>query len=343
MRSRFLAWSELEALSETGDVRGFSSALAGTPYRRSLESALVRLSGQEAIAWALRDDMARTVAQIRRFYRDDAAAKVAIILRAYDVQNLKAVLRELESRAAPDELAPALAPAVELPHDVLHELAQAASPRAAIDLLASMAMPFAAPLVRLRAERPGAGLLEMELALDKWYFQQAFDALREGVEETLLDALRLDADLINLQTVLRLAAMPEEHAALQSWLGTGDTGHLFVGPGRLSIDLLTHAATRTSPADAVSLFAQTRYENALSAGMEAYRQNARLSSFERQLYRQRLATMAHLIIRQPLGIGVVLGYLALKTNEVNNLRWIAGGVALAMKPDRIRAELVYLS
>jgi len=36
---------------------------------------------------------------------------------------------------------------------------------------------------------------------------------------------------------------------------------------------------------------------------------------------------------------VVLGYVALKINEINNIRWIAHGITLGAKPDDIRAGL----
>jgi vacuolar-type H+-ATPase subunit C/Vma6 len=40
-----------------------------------------------------------------------------------------------------------------------------------------------------------------------------------------------------------------------------------------------------------------------------------------------------------LGIGVVLGYIAIKTNEVSNIRWIAHGIDLGLKAETIRNEL----
>ena len=49
--------------------------------------------------------------------------------------------------------------------------------------------------------------------------------------------------------------------------------------------------------------------------------------------------MAAQISRDPLGIGVLLGYVALKVNEVANLRWIAQGINLGLKSEAIRAGL----
>ncbi|MDT8306155.1 MAG: V-type ATPase subunit [Anaerolineae bacterium] len=343
MKSRLLSRRDLDALSDAGSLRALTAALAKTPYRRTLEAALVRLSEREAILVALRDDLEMTVTSLRRFYSGGAAARLNLLLSAYDVRNLKAVLRGLSSHATLGEIRTALMPAGTLAHDVLAELAQAPNARAAIDSVASMGLPFAAPLLRLRAEKPGATTQEMELRLDQWYFEQALEQAEGLQDETVLNALRLEADLVNVQTVLRLAGAPEEQDAIKDWLGTEVVNTLFVGPGRLPFELLARAARQESVAAAVEILAHTAYGAPLAAGMERYRRTGRLSSLERQLHRHRLALYSALIARQPLAIGVVLGYLALKMNEVDNLRWITNATHLGMKPTSIRAELVYAS
>lgn len=342
MKSRLLSRRDLDGLSDAGSLRALTAALAKTPYRRTLEATLVRLTEREAILEALRDDLEVTISSVRRFYNGSAATRVILLLNAYDVRNLKAVLRGLGSHVTLGEIRSALLPAGTLTHDVLAELAQALSARAAIDMVASMGLPFAGPLLRLRAEKPGATTQEMELRLDQWYFEQALETAQELQDETLLNALRLEADLVNVQTVLRLAAMPDEQRALGEWLGTEELDELFVGPGRIAFELLGHAARQESVAGAIEILGPTAYAAPLSAGVEPYRRTGRLSSFERQLHRFRLASYSALIARQPLAIGVVLGYLALKMNEVDNLRWITNATHLGMKPDSIRAELVYV-
>lgn len=341
MKSRLLTRRELDNLSEAGNIQALIADLARTPYRRPLEVALVHLVGREAVSRGVRAELEGTLARIHRFYDGDAGSNVELVLQVYDVHNLKAILRGLTSHATPGEIEAALLPVGQLTGDILAELARAANPRTAIDLLASMSLPSAIPLLRLRAERPGAGTLEMEVRLEQWYFEEAFARLQESRDETLAAALRLEADLTNVQTVLRLAAKPEEQDAIREWLGTDEVGSLLVGPGRIPLAMLVRAANRETVADAVQVLAETAYAGPLQAALSVYRETGRLSSFERQLHRYRLDTFARLIARDPLGIGVVLGYLALKVNEVNNLRWIANGIHLRMTPENIRAELMY--
>jgi V/A-type H+-transporting ATPase subunit C len=42
----------------------------------------------------------------------------------------------------------------------------------------------------------------------------------------------------------------------------------------------------------------------------------------------------------PLGVGITIGYLWAKQNEITNLRIIVKGTSVGMPPDRMRKELI---
>jgi vacuolar-type H+-ATPase subunit C/Vma6 len=161
--------------------------------------------------------------------------------------------------------------------------------------------------------------------------------------------MKLDADITNLLTVLRFAHAPVERKLyfkenrLGSRSGVLEEHRLFVGPGRLPFTLLSRAASQDTLKAAVETLTGTPYENALRNGLRAFEQSNQLSSFEKHLKRLHLDWNRRLIEKEPLGIGVLLGYLALKINEIGNLRWIANGVQLGLKPDAIRLELELIS
>jgi vacuolar-type H+-ATPase subunit C/Vma6 len=54
----------------------------------------------------------------------------------------------------------------------------------------------------------------------------------------------------------------------------------------------------------------------------------------------KLAKARMLMARDPLGIGVLWGYLALKTAEITNLRLIGTGLALHDPPQDIQRHLI---
>ena len=177
----------------------------------------------------------------------------------------------------------------------------------------------------------------MEVALDHWYF----DTVLAGAGGTTLrEAVALEADVTNMLTALRLVGVPDAAAILRERLGAADVTRLFVGPGHIPSALLAEAAHQESIPEAVDTLAATTYGGTLTGALQAYAASARLSVFERALTQRQLHYAAGLLAHDPLGIGVLLGYAALKTNEVANLRAIAQGLMLGEKPDRIRSELV---
>jgi len=128
---------------------------------------------------------------------------------------------------------------------------------------------------------------------------------------------------------------------LRAHFGTGETTVLFIGPGHIPLGLLAEAARQPSVTEAVNALAGTLYGATLQGAMEKYATANRLSVFERALMRQQLQHAVGFFAADPLGIGVLLGYVVLKTNEVANLRAIAQGLMLGEKSDRIRAELMF--
>lgn len=291
---------------------------------------------------ALQLDLIDTATRIRQFYSNTAAELVGRVLRTYDIHNIKAILRGLGKNAPTGEINATLLPIGDLSYSLLVEIAHASSPRHAIDLLASLNLPMAHPLLRLHGERPGAELPEMELALDQWYFHEGlYKQEAENQDQALIQsALKLEADITNLLTVLRFVYTPAERKLLRERFGTDRLETLLVGPGRIPLKDLALAADQSSLSGAVGLLPTQPYAAALQVGLDAYSESGRLSDFENQLQRLRLQWMSQWIVKDPLGIGVLLGYLALKFNEIRNLRWISKGINLRLNKEKIRIELV---
>ncbi len=344
MKSRLLSKRELETLAESGSLQGLIAALTMTAYRKPVETALARVGGLDCINEAIRIDLVSTLGHMRSFYNERPGEMVAIVLRTYDIYNLKAILRGLSKNASLREIQATLLPIGELRSDILMQLASASRPRGAIDKLASLGSPYAGPLIKLRAEQPGAELLNMEMALDRWHYLEACDFLRKEflTDEILYFNLNLDIDLVNLLTALRFVHAPAERKQLRERFGTDRLDVQFFGPGRLPIALLVRVADQQTIEAAVGALAGTLYEKPLIEGLRGFARSGKLSEFERQLNRFRLNWASKLITKDPLGIGVVLGYLALKINEVRNLRWTAQGIHLGLKLDSILAEMEFV-
>lgn len=338
MRSRLLSRQALEELAQVGSVQGLITALIDTAYREAVEAALVRLTGMDCLTQALRNDLVATLGRARTFYSGPAGELAALVLRRYDLHNVKTVLRGLERHISASEILANTLPIGELRPADLAELVRAANVRVAIDLLATWGIALARPLMEVRAVERGrdasAELFEMELALDRWHLHMARQAVAR-TDTVLQEALARDADVANIMTALRLVGAPVAQA------GRDNGARLFVEPGRVPFALLGEAARQESVPRAIEILAETPYGETLTGALDAYAASAHLSVFERALAQRQLQYAANLFAADPLGIGVLLGYVALKTNEVANIRAIAQGTMLGDKPERIRAELLF--
>jgi len=152
----------------------------------------------------------------------------------------------------------------------------------AIDRMASMRLPFAAPLLELRSSQPGASPQQIERSLEQWYFTQVASILKEdgSRDDLIARSIWLDADLVNLMVCLRHAHQPEENgrpADLLDWM---------VQPGSIRLDLLEQCISQPDVESCVRT-----------------------------------------------------GYIALKENEIYNLRQTALLIHLGFDPNEIIANL----
>jgi len=345
MKSRLLSSEQLLNLAEVENIELLLSDLSNTPYQRSVDVAIVRAFGFERITRVLQHHLIETAAKMRRFYSGTSAELISLILTRYDIHNLKAILRGLSQHVLPAQIVAALLPIGELEHSNLMQLVATERPRTVIDLLASMRFMIATPLIKLRSQKANATVAEMELCLEQWYFDYAAETL-ESLNETdsaLAQALLVEADLINLLAALRFVHAPHERQYMMEQLQISNLNQLFVRAGKLSYQVLEELAQSDGMQIAVEHLRSTVYSEAVSESLERYLKSKLLSEFERGLQRYRTWTLSRHIIKDPLGIGVPLGYLVLKENEIRNLRAIAWGIALGHNANNIKADLEFVA
>lgn len=341
MKSRLLSRQQLVELTAVESMSAFINALLKTSYQPLIELALVQFSGIDALNWARRRDLLQAVGKIRHFYEGRAAELAGWVMCRYDVDNLKALLRGLSHQVPADEILASTLPLGELKPADLAQLAAQTNMRAAIDLLSTWRIPLAHPLLALRAEQPGADLLQMELALERWYFHAAGQVAEACGAMSLRQSLRVRADTSNLMTALRLVGSTESAVFLGQHFKTDEATHLFVGPGTVPIETLMEIVRQSTLARAIGKLAGTPYEALFNVAMAHYKTTSRLSVFEFELARYQLNQAAYLLAGDALGVGVLIGYLALKTAEMRNLHRIAQGLELQEQPEQILQELIF--
>jgi len=254
---------------------------------------------------------------------------LGIAVRRWDLLNLKTILRGKHSRRSEDDIVQDLIPAGTLSEIRLRELLKQ-------DDLESLALTLATWDDRLAVPLKEKGpqytkdrdLVSLELALDRFYYDEALALVRDGdySSRRIREMLQGEIDAINLQTAFRL---PREDVT------DLDRDAFFVPGGKD----LPHA-----------LFLQIARAPTLSAGWketsrvvgESLDEPRSLGEAQDWLERTLTRRFARWYVGDPLSVDVAVGYLWMLYNEMSNLRLLARGKALEVPADRLEKELAFV-
>jgi ATP synthase A1 C subunit len=334
--SRLQPIQTLESFSDLTTIDSFISALTKTPYRESIETALTYAHGYACISEAMRRELHGIVTDLTRFYEGDIREKVSVIFRRMDLLNIKSILRGLSHEARLEDVTDSLSPLGTIPNPILMQIAKSKDVYDAIGRIAVYQLPMAEPLMSLKAHSQQLTATKIELTLEKWYFSNIMQDLKGNLEEQriLREYYALEADIVNLNNVLRIVASPESYEKLD-----GNIQDYLIEPGNISTHSLLQLSKLTTIEQVIQSLSYTRYKKYLQKALDCYKDTNQLSEFENQLRMYGLKWLAGLPNQYPLGIGVPLGYEARKKSEIRNLRWIAKGIQSGFDPGYIKENL----
>lgn len=346
MRSQLLTEADYSDLLAKANSEELITALTKGPYREDIEAALVRVGGTRCVFEAVRANLTRTLRQVRAFFEGEPGTLVDILLRRWDRQNLLTVLRGQSREVSSKTVISALVPVGQLDQVTLRELAHQPGLRAALDLMTTWQLPYTKALRRVQA-RTGTvpDLDQLELALNRFHYTSLWKVLSQGNgnRAIVLEYLKIEADLINLRTILRLARLPGiTHLVHQRYNAT-DVCPLLIEPGgRLPARRLAEQVAQTDGLEGIVRgLGDTCYGPVLEAGWQRYQAGeGNVTVLERELERWQAKHTAAMFTRNPLSIAIVIGYFGCKEIEVANLRLIAQAVALGMEREQARRELI---
>ncbi len=332
MRSRLLSAARLEDLLAAPTMDAFLQALSATPYGPELQEAIVRYQGLRAVDQALTTNLQRATRAILRFADDRPRALIELLLLRWDLANLRAIARGKHAGRPADEITGALVPAGTLGETVLKEMAGYPDLTGVAGTLESFDHPLAAAMAAGVAEYvTSKDLMSVELALDRGY---AAHLLREtaragGDGAALRENVIAEIDAANVKTGLKLASagnLPEDRRKRFFIPLPEDTGAV------VSEKLFLALSSPQTQAQA--------WERLRAHGFPVRDLPTDLVAFERALDLQAAKDLAARYLRDPLGLDVIVGYLAMKSAEVANLRLIARGKFLGLPREQVRREMV---
>ena len=202
MHSRLLDKGFYERLLGCKSLREMINMLGETPYAAELEEyASIGDPDMDNIEAALMHNLTKTFRVLLGFMKGAPRNLTTVLLSRWDVLCIKSILRGKSIGAPNNEIISSLIPAGELEFVSLkHLVNESPSINAVIDTMLVWELPYAKPL------QGKDNVLQMELALDQFYYEQVFKKLKGRSSNTkmLKRLMGVEVDMSNIITLLRL-------------------------------------------------------------------------------------------------------------------------------------------
>jgi len=327
--SNFFTYKRLESFAHLTTLDSLISQLSKTHYKDAIQIALTYSHGYGCISDALRRKLVEIQDNLKRFYEPEIWEKIKTIFLRSDVENIKSIIRGIIHKTEPGIIVNALSPLGVIPEQYITRIAQSKNIQDAIDRMAIYQLEFAPDLLALKGTDKYTSSAELERVLEFWYFNKTEKVLKGSGEN--LDLLRkantFEIDITNINTLLRFVDAPESPETS----GTSIAYYLVNG-GSFKKDYLVKVSHSATLEEAIRMLAGKSYHSSLKTALACYQETKLLSEFENQIRINALKWLSMLPKLNPFGVGVPMGYVALKKSEIRNIRWIAKGILSGFEP-----------
>lgn len=320
-RSLLLSTSDYEKLLKMGFFE-IAEFLQGSQYREEISRLSDRFSGAELIERSLSENLAATLAKIKRISTGEVSLLVDAYLKRYEAANIKAVIRAISINKREIGIVPIGSPSPE----TLRSLTEKGN---ISEALLSQTVLSGRKLEKvLRHFEEAKSLSVIENALDQEYYK-LLSALIERIEgaPTLKRYFNSEVLALNIITILKLKKEGVDRKTIgQHLIGAAD-------------DLSQKLMSSRSVDDAVAVLGSSKLSDATKDGAVEYRESGTLIGIERDLHVWLLRTARLLSHQSPLSAEVIIGFMFAKEIEVKNIEKIVKGKQMEMPTDMIRRFL----
>lgn len=282
-------------------------------YKNEINGLGVKYGGIELIEMALNLNSANTYKKVLSMSKGGLKEIVRVLLKRFDVSNVKNILRGKFAGATYDEIISMLVPAGDFDLEFLSNLAK----KETIGEVVSALKPSLEMQKALSESDAKKTLAPIENALDKEYYAE----LRATAERLpkkglfLTQFIRTEIESNNIRLLLRLksaGADPKEIVA-----ALNPQSHKL---SRKAFEDLAYSADINALAANLE---KTYYGPLIFHGIKKFREDGTLSVIETDLSKHLLRQATLFLHQHPLSIGPIIGFSAAKESEVRNLRMIA--------------------
>ncbi len=287
--------------------------LQQTTYKKEVNELGMKYSGIELLEAALNMNSANSYEKILSLSSREMKEVVSALLKRFETNNIKNIIRGKFAGASSEEIAASLIPVNRMNLDFLLGLLKKEK---IADIILSLN-----PTEELKAslqefEKTGR-ISAIENALDKELYSELSNLAKRIPKEgkLLSQFLKTEIDNVNIRVILRLKSAGVENSEILKHLNF--EGH------KLSKKTLVHLANSENLPALIERLEKSPYSNVLSTGIKKYRETGTLAVMETELSKNLLAQADLFLHQHPISIGPVIGYSIAKEAEVRNLRMIA--------------------
>jgi V/A-type H+/Na+-transporting ATPase subunit C len=295
----------------TLDFPGLVKVLAATIYGPDLTG-----DDLAAVDRAVLVHLQRTVGDLPSLVAGQAREAVSLLLLRADLANVKIILRGKEAGWTNEEILGRLE-AGTLPRALYGVMVEAADAAALAQLLTLPGHPLARAL--RRAVAAAREPLDLEIVLDREFYQAMLRQAQELDQPYLADFLRFETDAVNLATGLKLSVM-----------GITEDLERFFLPGGRQISRPFFESLATGEVGVLEELANTDFKGVAEV--------KDLTGLERGL-RCILLAKAREGVKDVLGAGMTVNYIVHKQWEASRIRLLARRSFYGLPPETVEAEV----
>lgn len=328
LRARFpqlIRKEMLEEMTRADNLDGYLSLLIKSSYKPSIEKALTVSSGIQAVHNIIEFEMEKLFLDYRNFYHESSWNLIGLIFSHNDLQNLHTIVRGVLGSVPYREIQELLNRSGTVPMHILQELARSRNLSDLISKMIAFHLPYTDALLKNQTSLFTMQGAQIELLLEKEFYERYLSRKKHILNRNKLlkEYFDMNADRENIICALRIVQNPD--MLIRNGLAIKEC---FLQAGSFERAFLISVASESDISRAVSHFTRSRYFASLQDGLLAYGKSGLLAEFEERLRKQLLAWASRYALKDPIGIGVPIGYMVRKQNEMQNLWWIAKGIQL---------------
>lgn len=287
---------------------------------------------KDAADAALKENLANTFRKILNFCDERPKELILLMLRRWDVHNLKVVLEGIVGGVSAEKMKEGFLGLGEWNEDSFEKAcAQRTVPEVGRRLRSGDSSWRRGICSVLNSFKEAAPLEEIENRLQQFYFDYCMNSLdKDNFDDCqVLSLLRLEIDFKNILGAVYSVATQ-----------TPLEKRFLIKGGAIPPDTVVNVSKLKSVEEILTSLAPSYYKNILAEASDIYRAGKRCVYLEKILKKEILSRATRLYAQNALAIGVAVGYIVMKEVEIINLRSVVNGVYYGIMPEALSRELI---